>query len=60
MGENLQKYARRLSEELSASKDTTHHQIKTLGKSYRSCKSVSHELTPQQAQRKVDMSSAYR
>ena len=40
-----------LSEELGASKDTIHRQIKTLGKSYRSCRSVPHELTPQKVQR---------
>ena len=28
---------------------------KTLGKSYRSCRSAPHELTPQQAQRGVDV-----
>ena len=32
-----------------------HRQIKTLGKSYRNCRSVSHELTPQQAQGRVDI-----
>ena len=53
--ENQQKSTRRLSEELGASKDTIHRQIKTLGKSYRSCRSVPHELTPQQAQRRVDI-----
>ena len=38
-------------------KDTIHHQIKTLGKSYRSWRSVPHELTPSQAQCRVDISS---
>ena len=55
------KYAtstRRLPEEPDASKDIVHRQTKTLGKSYRSCKSVPHELTPKQVQRRVDMSSA--
>ena len=48
--ENPQKKStRRLSEELDASKDTLQRQINTLGKSYRSCRSVPHELTPQQA-----------
>ena len=53
--ENPQKSTHRLSEELGASKDTVHRQIKTLGKSYRSCRSVPHELTPQQAQSRVDI-----
>ena len=55
MEENPQKSTRRLSEELGASKDTIHRQIKTLRKSYRSCRSVPHELTPQQAKNKVDI-----
>ena len=46
----------RLSEELGASKDTIHCQIKTYGKSYRSCRSVPHELTPQQDQRRLNIS----
>ena len=53
---NSQKSTRRLSEELGASKDTIHRQIKTLGKSYRSCRSVPHELTPQQDQRRLNIS----
>ena len=53
--ENQQKSTRRLSEELDASKYTTHRQIKTLGKSYSSSRSVPYELTPQQAQRRVDI-----
>lgn len=48
--EDPQKSTRRLSEELGASKDTIHRQIKTLGKSYRSCRSVPHELTPAKIQ----------
>ena len=40
--ENPQKSTHRLSEELAASKDTIHRQMKTLGKSYRSCRSVPH------------------
>ena len=56
MEENLQKSISRLSEELGASKDTIHCQIKTLRKSYRSCGSVPHELTPQQAQCRIDIS----
>ena len=32
-----------LSEELGESKDTIHSQIETLGKSYKSCRSVRHE-----------------
>ena len=47
------KSTRRLSEERGASKDNIHHQIKTLGKLYKSFRSVSHELTPQQATRRV-------
>ena len=53
--ENPQESTRRLSEELSASKNTTNRQIKTLGKSYRSCGSLPHELTPLQTQRRVDI-----
>ena len=53
--ENLLKSTLRLKEELSASEDTIRREIKTLGKSYRSCKSIPHELTPQQAQRRVDI-----
>ena len=49
------KSANRLSEELGASKGTIHRQIKTLEKSYRSCTSLLHELTPQQAQHRVDI-----
>ena len=41
--------------ELGASNDTIHRQIKTLGNSYRSCRSVPHELTPQQDKRRVDI-----
>ena len=52
--ENPQKKStHRLSEELGASKDNIHHQIETLGKSFRSCRSVLHELTPQQAKGSV-------
>ena len=58
---NPQESTHRLSEELGASKDTILRQVKTLVKSYRSCKSVPHELTPQQAQRRVDIClSVYR
>ena len=45
----------RLSEELGKSKDTIPRQIKILGKSYRSCRSVSHKLTLQQSQRRLDI-----
>ena len=55
MEANSQKSTRRLLEELGASKDTIHRQIKMLGKSYRSCRPVPHELTPQQAQHRVDI-----
>ena len=51
--ENPQKSTCRPSEELGASKDTIHRKIKTLEKSYRSCRSVPHELTPQEAQCRV-------
>ena len=54
---NQQESTRRLSEERDTSEDTKHRQINTLGKSYRSCRSVRHELTPQQAQRIVDVCS---
>ena len=57
LGENPQTSICKLTEELVASKDTTYRQIKTLGKSYGSCKSVPHELTPQHAQRRVDIVS---
>ena len=53
--ENAQKSTRRLSEDLGATEDTIYRQIKTLGKSYRNCRSVPHELTPQQAQHRVDI-----
>ena len=43
--ENPQKSIRRLSEEVGASKYTIHRQIRTLGKSYRSCRSVPREMT---------------
>ena len=49
----IRKNTRRPSKELGATKDTIHRQIKTLGKSYRSCRSVHHELTSQQPQRIV-------
>ena len=54
---SAKKSTRRLSEEFGASKDTIHRQIKTLRKSYRSCRSVPYELSPQQAQRRVDTCS---
>ena len=54
--ENPQKRTSRLSEELGASNDTVHRQIKALGKSYRIRGSVPHELAPQQAPRRVDIS----
>ena len=55
MEENPQTNTRRLSEELGASKDTIHREIKTFGKSYRNCGSLPHELKTQQAQRGVDI-----
>ena len=54
-GRKSSKSSRTLSEELDASKDNIHRQIKTLAKSYRSCRSVPHELTPQPSQRSVDI-----
>ena len=53
--EHPQESTRRLAEELGALKDTIHHHIKTLEKSYRRCRSVPHELTPQQAQHRGDI-----
>ena len=55
MEENPQKSKRRLSEELGASKGTIHRQIKILEKTYRSCISVPHTLTPQEAQLRMDI-----
>ena len=52
-GRKSAKSTNRLPEELGAPKDTIHRQSKTLGKPYRSCRSVPHELTPQHAQRRV-------
>ena len=54
-GRKSAKSTRRISGELGASKDTIHRLIKTLVKSYRRCRYVSHELTPQQAQHRVDI-----
>ena len=56
---NSTKSTQRLSEELGASKDTVHHQIMKLVKSYRSCGSLPRELTQQQAQRIVDEKWVY-
>ena len=39
---------------LTVTKDNIHRQIETLRKSYKSCRSGPHELTPQQAKRRVD------
>ena len=52
---NNKKGLGRLSEELSALKDTIHRKSKVLGKSYRRCRSVPHEFTAQQARHKVDI-----
>ena len=54
-GRKFAKNMYRLSEEHGASKDTIHRQIKTLGNSYSSCRSVLHEMAPQQVQRRVDI-----
>ena len=53
--ENQQKSTRRLSEELCALKDIIPRQIKTFGKSYRSSRSVPHDFTSHQAQRRMDI-----
>ena len=45
----------KLSLKFGAPKDTILHQIKMLGKSYKNCKSIPQEFTPQQAQYRVDM-----
>ena len=42
-----------MSGELGASKDIIHRQIKTLGKSYKSCRFEPYELVPQQVQRRM-------
>jgi cytochrome c556 len=41
---------RRLSDTLGPSKSTIHHHITALGKIYKSCRVVPHELTEEQAQ----------
>ena len=51
----ISKSTRRLSEERDASIHIIHCHIKTLGKSCRRYKSIPHELTPQKAQRRVDI-----
>ena len=43
-----------LSEDLGASKDIIHRMINTFGKSYKRCRSLRHELTPQEPQRRED------
>ena len=55
VGRKSAKGTRRLSEEFGTSRDVIHHRIKTLGKSYRSCRSVPHKLTSQLAQHRVDI-----
>ena len=39
-GRKSAKSTHRVSEELGVTKDTIHHHVNTLGKSYKSCKSV--------------------
>jgi hypothetical protein len=46
--------SRRLSDTLGPSKSTTHHHLTALGKIYKSCTIVLHELTAEQAQRGVE------
>jgi hypothetical protein len=44
---------RRLSDTLGSSKSTIHHHLTALGKIYKSCRVVPHELTAEQTQRRV-------
>jgi transposase len=44
---------RRLSETLGPTKSTIHRHLTALGKIYKSCRIVPHELTAEQAQRRV-------
>jgi histone-lysine N-methyltransferase SETMAR len=44
----------RLSDTLYPSKSTIHRHLTAVGKSYKSCKVVPHELTAEQAQRRVE------
>jgi hypothetical protein len=46
--------SRRLSDTLGPSKSTIHRHITALGKIYKSCRLVPHELTAEQAQRRVE------
>jgi hypothetical protein len=45
---------RRLSDSLSPSKSIIHRHLTALGKIYKSCRIVTHELTAEQAQRRVE------
>jgi hypothetical protein len=45
---------RRLPDTLGPSKSTTHRHLTTLGNIYKSCRFVPHELTAEQAQRRVE------
>jgi transposase len=45
---------RRLSDTLGPSKSTIHRHLTALGKIYKSCRFVPHELTAEQAQRRVE------
>jgi hypothetical protein len=45
---------RRLSDTLGPSKSTIHRHLTILGKMYKSCRFVTHELTAEQAQRRVE------
>jgi cytochrome c556 len=44
----------RLSDTLGPSKSTIHHHLTALGKMYKSCRIVSHELSAEQTQRRVE------
>jgi hypothetical protein len=45
---------RRLSDTVGPSRNTIHHHLTALGKIYKSCRVVPHELTAEQAQRQVE------
>jgi histone-lysine N-methyltransferase SETMAR len=45
---------RRLSGTFGSSKSTIHHHLTSLGRIYKSCRVVPHELTAEQAQRRVE------
>jgi hypothetical protein len=45
---------RRLSDTLGPSKSTIHRQLTALGKIYKSCRAVPHELIAEEAQQRVE------